>query len=497
MTASVRSKTLNALFLNFLSCLVFVVAGVVWEGGGVAMASTRTEFLVGAAATDITPDGSVALAGQMNTRIAQKVRSPITATALALESRENNMVIDQAILVSCDLGSLPQGILDQIRQDLKDRLTGFDVNKLLLSATHTHTGPVLKEGIYNIPEKGVIQPTDYVRFLTERLGDLIVKAWKARKPGAVSWGLGHAVVAQNRRAVYADGHVAMYGRTDVPNFRNMEGYEDHDVNVLFFWNQDKKLLAVAVNVACPAQKVENTSAIDADFWHEVREMLQQRYSRDLFVLGWIGAAGDQSPHLMYRKEAEERMRQFRGLTWCQEIGRRICQAVDEAYEGARKDIRTDVPLVHKVEQIRLPLRKVTDDELAYAKEQVKALSMDPHSKRMMVWHEDVVTRYQRQKSDMHYDIELHIIRLGEVVICTNPFELFTDFGIQIKARSRALQTFIIQLTGSGGYVPTEKAVRSGGYSAIIESNMVGPEGGQVLVEKTVERINDLWVETSF
>ena len=47
-----------------------------------------------------------------------------------------------------------------------------------------------------------------------------------------------------------------------------------------------------------------------------------------------------------------------------------------------------------------------------------------------------------------------MIRLGDVAIATNVFELFTEFGIQIKARSRALQTFIIQLSGPGSYVPT-------------------------------------------
>ena len=90
-------------------------------------------------------------------------------------------------------------------------------------------------------------------------------------------------------------------------------------------------------------------------------------------------------------------------------------------------------------------------------------------------------------------MELHVIRLGDVAICTNPFELYTDFGLQIKARSKALQTFVIQLAGtSGKYVPTEKAVEGGSYSAGINSNLVGPEGGQVLVDRTVEAINSLW-----
>jgi hypothetical protein len=90
-------------------------------------------------------------------------------------------------------------------------------------------------------------------------------------------------------------------------------------------------------------------------------------------------------------------------------------------------------------------------------------------------------------------MELHVIRLGDVAIATNNIEQFTDYGIQIKARSPALQTFLIQLAGPGAtYVPTERAERGGGYSAIVESSRVGSEGGQVLVERTVEAIKALW-----
>jgi len=87
-----------------------------------------------------------------------------------------------------------------------------------------------------------------------------------------------------------------------------------------------------------------------------------------------------------------------------------------------------------------------------------------------------------------------VLRLGDVAIATNPFELFVDFGVQIKARSPALQTFVVQLVGVEGYLPTARAVRGGGYSAVAESNTVGPEGGQVLVDRTVDLVKSLWPE---
>lgn len=452
------------------------------------------ELFVGGATVSITPAQPVALAGQMSTRIAREVQSPATATALALESRDGDTILDQAILISCDLVAIREGILEGVRQTLRERIPEFPADKLVLSATHTHTAPVMREGSYQIPAEGVMQPKEYVAFLIERLADISAKAWTARQPGRVGWGLGHAVVAQNRRAVFADGKAVMYGRTNDPNFRGLEGHEDDGVEVLFFWDKNDRLLATAVNVSCPAQEVEGLSVVNADFWHEVREALRDKHGQDLLVLAWTGAAGDQSPHLMYRKAAEERMRKLRGLTRLQEIARRIVHAWEEAYEGARQDIRDEVPLVHTVQRIELPPRQVTEKEVQEAKAAVESLSKDPKQQVRMRWNQRIVDRYDQQQQGLiaSYLMELHVLRLGDVAIATNDFELFTDFGVQIKSRSPAVQTFVVQLSGPGTYVPTPRAAHGGGYSAVVQSNLVGAEGGQELVERTVEAINALW-----
>jgi hypothetical protein len=114
----------------------------------------------------------------------------------------------------------------------------------------------------------------------------------------------------------------------------------------------------------------------------------------------------------------------------------------------------------------------------------------------MTWNRDVVYRYENQKKNPNpkLEAEIQVLRIGDVAICTNQFELFTDYGIRIQARSNALQTFVIQLAaGAGSYLPTEKAVNGGGYSAVIQSDIVSPEGGQILVDRTVKLINDMFV----
>lgn len=452
------------------------------------------ELRVGTATVDITPDKPVALAGQMHTRIADTVESPVTATVLALEGRTAAGAPEQAVFVACDLVSIPDEVLAAVRERVAARVPDLPPRKIILSATHTHTAPVVKVGTYDINAAGVIQPADYVVLFADRVAAGIAAAWEARAAATAGWGLGHAVVAANRRSVYADGSAVMYGKTGRPDFRMIEGYEDHGLEALFFWTPAGDLLATAIEVPCPAQEVEGRRSVNADFWHEVRATLRGTHGERLDVLGWTGASGDQSPHLMTRSRAEERMRELRGLTRLEEIARRIVAGWEEAHAGAARDRHADVVLAHHVETLALPPRVVTQREADLAAEQARALAGKEGQEARARWHLRVVDRHERQQAGTAepFPIELHVVRLGDVAICTNPFELYTDFGLAMKARSPALQTFVIQLAGAGTYLPSARAVAGGGYSAIAESNAVGPEAGQVLVDRTIAVLESLW-----
>lgn len=194
------------------------------------------------------------------------------------------------------------------------------------------------------------------------------------------------------------------------------------------------------------------------------------------------------------------MDQLRGLTRTQELGRRIANAFDDVAGVIAQDIRTDVPLAHRVQRVDLPGLKVGDADYARAKAMCDALD----AKERMVgpdwWNRHffgyVVNRYQaQQQADPVYAVEMHVLRIGDVAVATNPFELYVDYGVQIQARSPAQQTVLIQLAAPldfAYYVPTPRAVAAGGYSAEVTHNLVGPEGAQVLVDQTVEAISALW-----
>lgn len=452
---------------------------------------------VGWAERDITPDRPVALAGQFHKRISQGVAAPLSVTALALETRGP---LEQAILVSCDLVAIRDGVQDRLRKRLEGKLEGFDLRKLLLSATHTHTAPVTEDGWYDVTEEGVMKPAEYLDFFLARAAEAVVEAWTARKPGGVTWGLGYAVAGLNRRIVYADGKSAMYGATNRPDFRGFEGAEDHAVESLFFFDGDRKLTGVAINVACPSQVVEQATTISSDFWDDVRVVLRERHHKDLKILGWCAAAGDQSPHPQLRKAADARMRKLSGnVSETRAIAVRIADAVDYAYRAVKSEVVTEPFFAHRVEDLKLPGRRVTEAEASAARAVLAPIEKKDVEKRTsqdvsrLRWHGAVIKRFEKPEDTAVYPMELHVLRLGDVAIATNAFELYLDYGIQMRARSRALQTFVIQLAaGCGGYLPTERAVAGGGYSAIPESGLVGPEGGRVLVDRTVELMNGLW-----
>jgi hypothetical protein len=419
---------------------------------------------VGWASADITPKKPVALIGQLHKRIAQSTLDPLTATVLAIETRGEEEYKEQAIMVSCDVLYVRKPIQEHLRDMVKPQIQDFDVRKLFMSATHTHTAPGFMDDafgdLYDVSkDEGVMKACEYGDFFLEQLAKTVVAAWQNRKPAGISWTLGHAVVGMNRRAHYSGGSSVMYGNTNTESFSNIEGYEDHAVEMLFFWQQNQKPTGIVINIACPAQETEGLSQISADFWHDTRQEIRKRYSPDLFIFPQCAAAGDLSPHLLFHKEAEQIMQKRRGISCRQEIARRIADAVDEVFDPAKADTRTKLVFKHTVANLDLPQKEPA-----------------------------ALPFYQ---TDSVEPIEFHVIRLGDIAIATNPFELYLDYGIRIQARSQAVLTFLVQLSCQhSGYLPTERAVAGGGYSA--DKYIVGPQGGQILVDETIKRISELW-----
>ena len=464
-------------------------------------------MLIGWASVDVTPARPVNLHGQFHVRISQFVGDPLTATALALETVGPDGAREQAIMISCDRVGIPGVIHRRVCAALAPLLPDFDPAHLFFNATHTHTAPDIVSGFYPPQGPDVTTPEEYADFFVAQTVDAAVRAWQGRAEGGITTGLGHAVVGLNRRITYADGSSVMYGKTDRDDFECVEGYEDHSVGLVFAWDADGELTGMIVNLACPSQVVEGESFVSADFWHETRAELRRRFGDDLFILPQCSAAGDQSPHPQWYQAAEAAMRDRRGLTEREEIARRIANAVTEGLEIASTDVQIAPIFRHLVRAFDLPTRAVTQQEYDDAAAELARLQSEAPGLTesnaisynwVMSWRcRDVMSRFDEQRAGVLKPVEVHALRLGDIAICTNPFELFLDYGMRMKARSRAQQTLVVQLVSSGigpraSYLPTARAVAGASYGAMIADNIFGPEAGQGLVDGTVALINEMW-----
>ena len=108
----------------------------------------------------------------------------------------------------------------------------------------------------------------------------------------------------------------------------------------------------------------------------------------------------------------------------------------------------------------------------------------------------VIERYRDQDEHPELHFDMHVVRLGDAVFASNPFELYLYYGQNIKARSRAQQTFLVQLACGAdlhaGYLPSPDAERFGGYGGLIINGQVGSDGGYKLADLTVEAIGRLF-----
>ena len=108
----------------------------------------------------------------------------------------------------------------------------------------------------------------------------------------------------------------------------------------------------------------------------------------------------------------------------------------------------------------------------------------------------IISRYMAQKKEPKLSTTIHAVRIGDFAFASNRFELFIDFMHRIQGRSPFTQTIIVQLTADpgtegGSYLATKRAAANLGYSATLLTNKVSPEGGQQLVESTLEMLNKL------
>src|SRR5438132_12882315 len=201
--------------------------------------AAEPEWKVGLAQVKITPERPVFMAGYASrNKPFEKVAADLWAKALALEDHDGHV----AVLVTTDLIGLPAAVAEPVCERI-GAMTKLKREQILLSSSHTHTGPTLSldPKVRDGRTAGDVQRTvDYTRGLQDKLVEVVVQALKRRVPTRLSWGSGVANFVMNRREFTPGGVVLGV---------NPRGPADRTVPVLRIDDPDGKPRAVLFGAA--------------------------------------------------------------------------------------------------------------------------------------------------------------------------------------------------------------------------------------------------------
>lgn len=434
------------------------------------------DLTAGAATTDITPPPGCPMAGYYSARGAEGTHDPLLAKALVFEKDGTRVA-----LVALDLISTTRGLVEETRK-LIEKDTGIPGRNVMISATHSHTGPVLTDGKARDEAFGGTQQVarDYMKELPGKIAAAVKKADAARTPAKVSFAAGKEEgLAFVRRFHMADGTVGWNPGKKNPNVVRPTASTDPAVPVVFVETADGKPIATYVNFAMHLDTVGGMY-YSADYPFTLAKCLAAVKGDDMVTVFATGTCGDIN-HINVDDSKPQK-----GHGEAARIGTRLAAEVLRTYDKLKP---TTGQLRVTSEMLELPLAPVTADEVAAAKLVIADVQAGKKPAPKFLDQvqafkaADVAARVGKPLS-----VEVQVISLGDDLAWVSlPGEIFVDLGLAIKAGSPFRQTMIAELAnGSIGYVPNRVAYPQGNYEVV--SARCAEGSGEKLVDAALRQL---------
>ncbi len=427
-------------------------------------------LFAGAAIRDISPTQPMFLMGYTHTpRTSTGIHDPLLSSALFLTDG-----VTPLMMISNDVLFVTKALTGRARRRIA-RETGVPGSQILISASHTHSGPVTVDCLSSAGDPLV--PKADPAYL-QRLEDGIVAA------GMAAW----------RQARPAQLGLAMAdGREIGTNRRDPNGPSDPQVPVLVVKTADgSRFIACMLIVSMhPTVLHEDSSLVSADFPGMARRYLQQRLlGPDCPILYHTGPAGNQSPRYVTRENTFAEAERLGAI-----LGQAVAQAIPEATctssltlkaKQAQIDLpRRDFPsLAEAKEKLERAIRRLAEVQQSGAsRQEVRTAEVD--------WFgaEETVTLAKAAHDGRIEGVyrsclpaEVQILQIGRWNFAAWPGEVFVEHALAIK--KSCPDTFVISLANGElqGYIVTAEAALEGGYEA--SNSLFSYRAGEVLVETT-------------
>ena len=407
---------------------------------------------VGFSEFDITPPvGKLMPGGFTPCHTIEPARGKLIATAAAFDVDGNSL-----ILVSVDTLSFHVNTADRIRSTISDD-TGIPFDRILVAATHTHTGGACDYQLWLCP------PDPEVASVTEKGAiTAAINAYKSLSDASVGTGKGQEDRYSFCRDIrLTDGSIKMNPNRAHPELMvSPIDTPDYSVNVMRIDSAEGETRGFIVNYANhPDCHAKNKKSFSADFPGALRRGLKRVYGENTFVLFFNGTAGDINC-IDWLGTASDSY--YGGIKNAPEaIGAGLTSTVVEINAGIKAD--DTAPAISSISRnVILARRYKSQADLAWAKEIAK--DMDSHNSMDRAF----ATEYLESDDDVSPEIpfEIHTIRLGNWAIVGLPSEIFTKVGRRIKEASPFENTLIFELAnGTHGYIATRIVHESTAYES--------------------------------
>ncbi|MCW5557371.1 MAG: neutral/alkaline non-lysosomal ceramidase N-terminal domain-containing protein [Verrucomicrobiae bacterium] len=381
---------------------------------------------VGVAEVDITPDYPIRLSGFGGRRTeSEGVTLKIWAKSLAVADAQRG----PAILITTDSLAFSDEIITEVARRLGERI-GLKRERLTVTSTHSHTAPMLRNvcpTLFGVPIPAEHQKNidRYTVEFTDALEKVALDAYRNVQPSRLSWGIGSADFAANRR--------------------QKNGPVDHDLPMLAVWDLDGRLRAVYFNYACHCVTLSHNK-VSGDWAGFAQKRIQELFPGTI-ALASVGCGADSDPNSGVTGENVE---------VCASQGDQIASEVQRLLATELKPVRGQ-PELHYT-RVDLPLAA------ARSRVEWEARARRPdavgHHARVNL---ERLNRGETLPDRINYPVQTWVF--GEdLAMVFLPGETVVDYSLRLKRQYDRSRIWVNGYSNDGRcYIPSERILKEGGY----------------------------------
>ena len=448
-------------------------------------------FQVGYASVNINPPLGCGIHGYYIPRFAKGFLDDLEAHGIVLALGGTKIA-----MISVDTCELFSSTVNRFRAAI-EKATGIPAQNLFISATHTHTGPLIQPTDAFEADQAVIDR--YADFVEVRLVDLVKLAVMDLKPAKMGHITGYAPerVAYIRLYRMKDGTTTTCPPIEDPNIDGPIGQLDQRCHILRF-DQEGGHSIVIFNYGVHADTI-NGELLSSDWPGWMRRTLDRALD-GVKCLCFVGCQGDVGSTHVFPEGGDMNDteisfdNEMKSPGMARFVGRALAGTVLQVYDKVEYVDVDDLQILHKFVEVDANRPAPEELPLAHKYKELHEAGRDDEipytAMALTIAVSEAIRMCNLEFGPDTFTLELTGVKIGPVAFLGIPGEPFTEIGVRIKDTEGWKQIMPVCLTnGCEGYFPSPEAYAAGGYES--RSSNFRPHVSDKIVEGCKELLKEM------